>query len=241
MCPLHLGRLLDKANHFFLRATRHLKAWHSTKRSSPVFVEAVDNGFTEVRFLISLQMMCMRWLGQQGQATFSTECYKRKIKSFIEILSDLTQQYRITSQTMVMWCIRLTRLTLACEVIRSHWFKSDKISKKKDFSGWRPAITFLYLFLFHSLLRLTSFLSPNKNRRKVIKVHQNGKLGIFRKPSLVCTFWRDVNFAKTLLLTISHENHWQNSDFIMSTVWQPQVCLPYFSKPSTPVMQTVFQ
>ena len=29
--------------------------------------------------------------------------------------------------------------------------------KKKDFSGWRPAIAFLYLFLFHSLLRLTSF------------------------------------------------------------------------------------
>ena len=41
------------------------------------------------------------------------------------------------------------------------WFKSDKISKK-DFSGWRPAIAFLYLFLFHSLLRLTSFLSQNK-------------------------------------------------------------------------------
>ena len=34
---------------------------------------------------------------------------------------------------------------------------------KKDFSGWRPAIAFLYLFLFHSLLRLTSFLSQNKN------------------------------------------------------------------------------
>ena len=34
---------------------------------------------------------------------------------------------------------------------------------RKDFSGWRPAIAFLCLFLFHSLLRLTSFLSQNKN------------------------------------------------------------------------------
>ena len=30
-------------------------------------------------------------------------------------------------------------------------------------SGWRPPITFLYLFLFHSLLRLASFLSQYKN------------------------------------------------------------------------------
>ena len=30
------------------------------------------------------------------------------------------------------------------------------------FSGWRPAIAFLYLFLFHSLLCLTSFLSQYK-------------------------------------------------------------------------------
>ena len=43
------------------------------------------------------------------------------------------------------------------------WIKDVKISKK-DFSGWRPAIAFLYLFLFHSLLRLTSFLSQNKNK-----------------------------------------------------------------------------
>ena len=33
---------------------------------------------------------------------------------------------------------------------------------KKDFSGWRPTIAFLYLFLFHSLLRLISFLSQYK-------------------------------------------------------------------------------
>ena len=47
------------------------------------------------------------------------------------------------------------------------WFKSDKISKK-DFSGWRPAIAFLYLFLFHSLLRLTSFLSQYKNGKSQV-------------------------------------------------------------------------
>ena len=29
--------------------------------------------------------------------------------------------------------------------------------------SWRPSIAFLYLFLFHSLLRLTSFLSQNQN------------------------------------------------------------------------------
>ena len=59
--------------------------------------------------------------------------------------------------------VRLTRLTLVCEVrLGTAWFKSDKISKK-DFSGWRPAIAFVYLFLFHSLLRLTSFFSQYKN------------------------------------------------------------------------------
>ena len=50
---------------------------------------------------------------------------------------------------------------------RSEMEKDVQISKKKplkkDFSGWRPAIAFLYLFLFHSLLRLTSFLSQYKN------------------------------------------------------------------------------
>ena len=40
--------------------------------------------------------------------------------------------------------------------------------KKKDFSGWRPVIAFLYLFLFHSLLRLTFFLSQNKKKKRII-------------------------------------------------------------------------
>ena len=62
------------------------------------------------------------------------------------------------------WCIRLTRLTLVCEVIR---YQSEKISKK-DFSGWRPAIASLYLFLFLSLLRLTSFLSHDQHKNQEI-------------------------------------------------------------------------
>ena len=41
------------------------------------------------------------------------------------------------------------------------WFKSDKISSLLKFSGWRPAIAFLYLFLVHSLLRLSFFLTKN--------------------------------------------------------------------------------
>ena len=97
---------------------------------------------------------------------------------FFEIMSDLNQAVPNTSQTRVKhasrirctppdhpqavrWCIRLTHLTLVCEVIRCRaWFKSEKkTNKKKDFSGWQPPIAFLYLFLCHSLLRLTSFLS----------------------------------------------------------------------------------
>ena len=35
-------------------------------------------------------------------------------------------------------------------------------SQKIDFWGWRSAITFLHLFSFHSLVRLTSFLSRDK-------------------------------------------------------------------------------
>ena len=47
------------------------------------------------------------------------------------------------------------------------WFKSSK----KDFPGWRPVITFLYLFFFRSLLRLTSFLS-----QKIRHVESTGQL-----------------------------------------------------------------
>ena len=76
---------------------------------------------------------------------------------------------------MVRWCIRLTRLTLVCEVI---WYRLVQVRqnlKKKRLSGWRPAIAFLYLFLFHSLLRLTSFLSQNKNNHKRCRMFSCGK------------------------------------------------------------------
>ena len=68
---------------------------------------------------------------------------------------------------MVRWCIRLTRLTLVCEVIRYRLVQVQQ-NLKKRLSGWRPAITFLYLFLFPSLLRLSSFLSQYK-KSSVIK------------------------------------------------------------------------
>ena len=42
---------------------------------------------------------------------------------------------------------------------------SRKKSQKKKTSGWWP-FAFIYLFLFHSLLRLTSFLSQNINERR---------------------------------------------------------------------------
>ena len=46
------------------------------------------------------------------------------------------------------------------------FFLNRKEKSQKDFSGWRPAIAFLYLVLFHSLLRLTSFLSQNEKEKR---------------------------------------------------------------------------
>ena len=42
------------------------------------------------------------------------------------------------------------------------FFVSLPFFLKTKLPGWRPSIAFLYLFLFHSLLRLTSFLSQNQ-------------------------------------------------------------------------------
>ena len=71
---------------------------------------------------------------------------------------------------MARWCIRPTRLTLVCEVIRYHLVQFNKISKK-DFCGWRLAIAFLHLFPLHSFLHLTSFLSQ-KQKIKYILLNQ---------------------------------------------------------------------
>ena len=46
---------------------------------------------------------------------------------------------------------------------------------KKKTSGWRPAIAFLYLFVFHSLLRLTSFLSQYKMSTYAVQFDKNIK------------------------------------------------------------------
>ena len=43
------------------------------------------------------------------------------------------------------------------------FFVSLPFFLKTKIPGWRPSIAILYLFLFHSLLRLTSFLSQNRN------------------------------------------------------------------------------
>ena len=59
-----------------------------------------------------------------------------------------------------------TRSTLVCEVIRYRLIQvRQNLNKKKNFSGWRPAMAFLYLFLYHFFTRLSSFLSQNKNQR----------------------------------------------------------------------------
>ena len=55
-------------------------------------------------------------------------------------------------------------------------------SQKKKTSGWRPAIAFLYLFLFHSLLCLTSFLSQNKNQNNNREVRWVRGPGLERAP-----------------------------------------------------------
>ena len=60
-------------------------------------------------------------------------------------------------------------------MIRYRLVQVQQNLKKRDFSGWRLAIAFLYLFLFHSLLRLTSFLSQNKNERQEREEGQKGQ------------------------------------------------------------------
>ena len=69
------------------------------------------------------------------------------------------KHYLITLQTRIKRVSRIHHRT-----IPKGWSGGvqNLKKKKKDFSGRRPAITFLYLFLFHSLLRFTSFLSQKK-------------------------------------------------------------------------------
>ena len=74
---------------------------------------------------------------------------------------------------MVRWCVRLTRLTLVCKVIRYRSVQVRQNLKKKKKKTSRvggPQSPFLYLFLFHSLLRL--ILSQNKNNNLSSILHQ---------------------------------------------------------------------
>ena len=75
-------------------------------------------------------------------------------EELFEILSPPTP-----SDRMGGWFFRLTCLTLVCQVTRYRLVHIRQ--KRKVFSGWRLVIAFLYLFLFHSLLCLTYFLSQN--------------------------------------------------------------------------------
>ena len=54
------------------------------------------------------------------------------------------------------------QLNFRCRVVMHSGPVDDQNKKEKTVWGWRPTITFLYLFLSQSLLRLTSFLFQNK-------------------------------------------------------------------------------
>ena len=54
------------------------------------------------------------------------------------------------------------------------------LSKPQSISGWRPAIAFLYLFIFHSLLRLTSILSIQKCQEVCQYVYNFGSWPVHR-------------------------------------------------------------
>ena len=69
--------------------------------------------------------------------------------------------YSITGQELS--CLDHGMSSFACSKIQ---IAADKKNLKNDYSGWWPAIAFLRLFLFHSLLRLTFFLSQNKKALK---------------------------------------------------------------------------
>ena len=77
---------------------------------------------------------------------------------------------------MVQWCIRQTRLTLAYEV---------KILKKKTrLLGLRPAIAFVYLFLFHFLLRLTPFFLQPEIKKELSMSSLEAVNGQNNKPNV---------------------------------------------------------
>ena len=103
---------------------------------------------------------------------------------------------------MVRWCIRLTRLTLVYEVIRYRLVQVWQNLKKKDSPYWRPAIAFLYLFLFHSFLRLTSFLSQYKKENFLWATGFNGFFS--RRPRWAGAYEPRCTSSRAGLLTVGH-------------------------------------
>ena len=106
--------------------------------------------------------------------SYSSSMQGQKYVFFYGFCRTWTKRYLITSQTRVKRVSRIhhrtmVRLTLVCEVIRYRLVQVRQ-KPKKDFSGWRPAIALLYLFLFHSLLCLTSFLSQYKNKNTLLQI-----------------------------------------------------------------------
>ena len=101
------------------------------------------------------------WVDQQTEALVitSTLTWKEHTATTLHKASGILGVLRRWSDGISGWRVWLS----SARWLGTARFKSNKISKK-DFSGWQPAIVFLYLFLFHSLLRLTSFLSQSKNQ-----------------------------------------------------------------------------
>ena len=117
---------------------------------------------------------------------------------YLEERKRRVRNYRIrliSVSVSVLWGIRLTRLTLVCEVIRYRLVQVRQNLKKKDFSGWRPAITILYLFLFHSLLRLTSFFSQYKSFSDT-QTHTNAHTHVQMYTARHLKGWQHVHFSK---------------------------------------------
>ena len=101
--------------------------------------------------------------------------------------------------------------------------------KKEDFSSWQPTITFLYLFLFHSVLCLTSFLSQNENQAWSLvcdighllnnfpteEMRTQGTLLTHQFKSVACWENEDSNWAKPKFLPNDKHQHYTNQHNLM--------------------------
>ena len=87
---------------------------------------------------------------------------------------DESKKFSFLFLRMVQWCIRLTRLTLVCEVIRNRLVQIQQ--NLKNFSGWRREIAFQHPFSFILFfVLLPFFLNTKINHRKyqtLTKLHR---------------------------------------------------------------------